>query len=164
MTPLSEHKAAERDRIARAADQFFKSGGRIERLPGPALAPPPPRWHPKPQPKKPRKVLMPAHIKRYRESGPKIIELFERGLSFKQIAAESGRSDKFVISCLDYYAIDAVAVRAEQKTKANADMIEQIRLLAADGHSTRYIGEQLGISASKVLYHGGRNEIRFRKE
>lgn len=145
-------------------EQYLKAGGRIERLPGSTLAPPPLRRHPKPQPKKPRKVLMPAHLKRYRESGPKIIELFERGLSFKQIAADVGRSDKFVISCLDYYAIDAVAIRAEQKAKANADMIEQIRILAKDGHTIRFAAEQLGITASKVRYHAERNDICFRRE
>lgn len=152
------------EKLGSLVDQYLNAGGTIETLPGPTLAPPPPRWHPKPQPKKPRKVLMPAHIKRYRESGPKIIELFERGLSFKQIAADVGRSDKFVISCLDYYSIDAVAIRAEQKAKANAAMIEQIRILAADGHSSRFIADQMGITSSKVLYHADRAGISFRRE
>lgn len=151
------------EKLGSLVDQYLSAGGTIETLPGPSLAPLPPRRHPKPQPKKPRRPLMPAHIKRYRESYPKIIELFERGLPLKHIGIEVGRTCNFVISCLDYYGIDARAVRAEQKEQALAETIEQIRIMAKDGHSGAYIAAQLGITDSGVRYHADRHEIRFLK-
>lgn len=151
-------------KLAAMVEQYLTAGGSIERLPGPTFTPPPPRKHPEAKAKKPRKELLPAHIRRYRESGPKAIELFDRGATIREIGREIGRTDSFVYSCLEYFGIDARAVRAEQKKAELKDMIEQIRVLARDGHSSRFIAEQLNISQSKVLYHADRYGIEFRRE
>lgn len=151
-------------RLAAMVEQYLTAGGSIDQLPGPTFTPPPPRKHPATGAKKPRKELLPAHIRRYRESGPKVLELFDRGATIREISREVGRTDSFVHSCLDYFGIDARAVRAEQKEAELKETIEQIRVLARDGHSARFIAEQLGISPNKVLYHAGRHEIDFRRE
>src|SRR5690606_34079167 len=149
-TPIPQQKAAEREALARAAQAFLQSGGQVQKLPGPKFTPPPLRKHPVRTAKTPRKKLLPAHVARYRESGPMILQLFERGDTFNEIARQVGRTSTFVIACLNYYGIDGGASRAAQKQAETAELQENIRLLAKGGHSTRYIAEQLGISPSKV--------------
>src|SRR5690554_4513011 len=141
-------------KLAAMVEQYLQSGGRIERLPGPSLEPPPVRREPRrrSKPKAKRRDLSVSSVKRYREHGSQVIAMFEQGLPYKHIAREIGRSDAFVMRCLDWYGIDAQAVRAEQQLLEVAETLEQIRLLMRDGHSGRYIAEQLGVSPSRVRW------------
>ena len=160
MTPLSAHKEAERDLIARAAEKYLNSGGQIEVLPGPTVAPLPARRHPKARPAKPRRELREAHVSRYHTHGPAVIEMRERGVLLKDIAKHIGMSATFVSDCLGYFGVrDAEADKAARELE---EMIQKIGIMAGDGHSARFIAEQLKVTASKVLYHARQHEIRFR--
>ncbi|NLY57048.1 MAG: hypothetical protein GX071_00835 [Gammaproteobacteria bacterium] len=152
--------------LAKQVEQYLAQGGQIQHLPGPTFPAPPPRREPKrqsgsAQPK--RRGRTSASIKRYQEYGPRVLELFERGDPLKQIALAVGRSEPFILRCLDWHGIDGRATRAEQKVKANAGFVEQLRVLARDGHSMRYAAEQLDASASRVRYQAERNGIEFRR-
>lgn len=168
MTSIPEKKLSERDDIARAAEQFLKAGGKVQRLPGPTLKPLPARRHPQPKVSSKqansRRDLTISSFKRYQEAFPEASHLFDTGMPIKHIAQHLSRSEGFILRCLEHFGIDAKEVRAEQKEKALAETIEQIQVMAADGHSVRYIAEHLGITASRVLYHADRREIRLRRE
>lgn len=166
MTSITEKKLSERDAIARAAEQFLKAGGKVQRLPGPTLKPLPARRHPQPKvsskPANSRRGLTISSFKRYQEAFPEASRLFDTGIPIKHIAQHLSRSEGFILRCLEHYGIDAPAVRAEQKEKALAETIEQIQIMAADGHSIRYVAEQLGISTSRVRYQADRQGIQFK--
>src|SRR5690606_24656015 len=77
-TPIPQHNAAEREALARAAQQYLRAGGSIKRLPGPTFLPMPARREP-PARRKPvtrRDDLSAAKARRYREAGPEVIRLF----------------------------------------------------------------------------------------
>lgn len=161
MTSLSAHKEAERDLIARAAEKYLNSGGQIEVLPGPTVAPLPARRHPKARPAKPRRSLRDAHSGRYHAYSSVVIEMRERGALIKDIAKHIGMSATFVSDCLTYFGVrDAEADKAARELE---EMIEKIGIMAGDGHSARYIGEQLNVTTSKILYQADKNNIRFRR-
>ena len=162
--PISGPRLTEQ--IGALVDQYIKAGGRIERLPGTTLKPLPARRHPKPKvsskPANSRRALIISSFKRYEEAFPEASRLFDTGIPIKHIAQHLSRSEGFILRCLEHYGIDAPAVRAEQKEKALAETIEQIQIMAADGHSMRYVAEQLGISTSRVRYQADRYGIQFK--
>ena len=162
--PISGPRLTEQ--IGALVDQYIKAGGRIERLPGPTLKPLPARRHPQPKvsskPAYSRRALTISSFKRYEEAFPEASRLFDTGMPIKHIAQHLSRSEGFILRCLEHYGIDAPAVRAEQKEKALAETIEQIKIMAADGHSMRYVAEQLGISTSRVRYQADRYGIQFK--
>lgn len=159
MTPIPQHKAAEREALARAAQQYLRAGGSIKRLPGPSMKPIPLRKDPprKPAPKREKKIP-----KRYQEVADVVLQKFHSGVPLKTIGADLGRSADFVVSCLGALGIDARGYRAEQRLKRDAEEVPVIRMLAADGHSIRFVAEQLGISASRVRYQADRYGIQFK--
>ena len=165
MTPIPQHKAAEREALARAAQQYLRAGGSIKRLPGPTFPPMPARREP-PARRKPatrRGDLSAAKARRYREAGPEVIRLFQAELPLKEIGERIGRSAVFVTQCLAAHGINAQAARAEQKRKREAEEVEVIRLLANDGHSIRYAAEQLGHPTPwRVRHLADKHGIRFR--
>lgn len=149
------------EKLGSLVDQYLNAGGTIETLPGPSLAPLPPRRHPKAHPKTSRKPLMEAHVARYRMHGPAVIAMRKRGVLLKDIAKNIGMSASFVSNCLAYFGVaDEESDKAARELK---EMVQKIRIMAADGHSARYIAEQLGVTASRVLYHAGKNDVVFRK-
>lgn len=164
MNPLSEHKAAEREAIARAAEQFLKAGGKVHRLPGPTFPAPPPRREPvrkaKPQPK--RRGHQDSAISRYKKHGPQCLAMFERGETLKAIAQAVDKSDAFVLACLDFYGIDAKGERAKVRAREEAEFVAQLKELARDGHSMRWCAGHLGVGWGKVKYQADKHGIEFR--
>ncbi|WP_285275272.1 hypothetical protein [Halopseudomonas bauzanensis] len=147
--------------LARQVEKFLQSGGQIERLPGPKFTPPPPRITPTPTQKGPRKPLVSASIQLYRQHGPGLIDMLERGQSFSEMGRHVGQSAEFVIRCLDWFGIDARTRRAEIKASEDAEMIDSIRVMAADGHSIRFTARHLGISYGALRFHAEKHGIRF---
>lgn len=150
------HDSSESARLAALTAQYLKAGNEIESLPGPSFTPPPLRTDPPPSKKKPRRQLVSSSIKDYREFGPKAVEMYEQDLPIKDISRALGRSDSFTLHCLAYFGIDAKAERAARRKAGEAEFLQQLKMLAKDGHSVRYICEQTGATDTKVRYHAQR--------
>ena len=149
--------------LARQVEKFLQGGGQIDVLPGPAFTPAPARKHPQQKAQKRRPPRVPAHIMRYREFGPQVIRLAEEGLSTPEISRRIRKSSTFVLSCLDYFGVDAPAPAKPGKTKTKVDegLLEQIKAMAADRYSLRYAAQCLDMPPGRLKYIADQNQIAF---